>query len=84
MKNITRVIILAQVFILVSLSSCMMFKNSPKIYVIDLVCGMKVDKAEAYTWKYDSVTYYFDTYNCKESFKMNPKKYIENKCVIQK
>ncbi len=84
MKNITRVIILAQIFILVSLSSCMMFKNSPKIYVIDPVCGMKVDKAEAYTWKYDSVTYYFDTYNCKESFKMNPKKYIENKCVIQK
>jgi len=84
MKNINRVIILAQIFILVSLSSCMMFRNSPKVYVIDPVCGMKVDKNEAFIWKHDSVTYYFDTYNCKETFKMNPKKYIGNNLVVKK
>jgi YHS domain-containing protein len=43
----------------------------------DLVCGMKVNKTQAYTYKYKDVEYYFDSKNCKESFKMNPEKFIK-------
>ena len=46
----------------------------------DLVCGMKVVKADAYKYKYDGKKYYFDSYNCKESFKMNPRKFIDKAC----
>lgn len=49
---------------------------------VDLVCGMKVDKREAFAWKYDKKKYYFDSYNCKQAFQMNPEKFINNKCVI--
>ncbi|HEU4718524.1 MAG TPA: YHS domain-containing protein, partial [Bacteroidia bacterium] len=44
-----------------------------------LVCGMKVDKPE--TYEYDKKTYYFDTYNCKETFRMNPEKFLHNVCT---
>ena len=70
-------------FITGMLTSCSIFtvpQKSPE-YVIDFVCGMKADKAEAYTWKYKGTKYYFDTYSCKESFKMNPEKFIQNKCT---
>jgi YHS domain-containing protein len=53
-------------------------------YVIDPVCGMKVDKSEAYRYKYQGATYYFDNYNCKQSFKMTPEKFLNNKCVNSK
>ncbi len=45
---------------------------------IDLVCGMKVNKSEAYTYKYKDVEYFFDTKDCKAAFKMNPEKFIKN------
>ena len=65
--------------------SCAVFMgHSAPIMVIDLVCGMKVDKSEAYEWKCDGVKYYFDTYNCKETFKMNPEKFLKNKCTEMK
>jgi YHS domain-containing protein len=44
----------------------------------DLVCGMKVNTSEAYSYKYKGVEYFFDNKNCKESFKMNPEKFIKN------
>ena len=47
----------------------------------DLVCGMKVDKSEAYIWKYQNTKYYFCGYDCKHVFEMEPEKYINNKCV---
>ena len=59
-------------------------KNSPPEYVVDLVCNMKVQKSEAYKYKYDGKKYYFDSYTCKQSFKMNPKKFINNQCAPQK
>ena len=66
-----------------TLEFCTLSKGSIKNpeYVIDLVCGMKVDKSEAYTYKYENKKYFFDSYNCKQTFKMNPKKYLENKCA---
>jgi YHS domain-containing protein len=66
------------------LVACAIFKSGPPEYAIDLVCNMKVQKSEAYTWKYEGKRYYFDTYTCKESFKMNPKKFVENKCTDAK
>ena len=86
-SKLTKRIILvgAGVFLMVSvLGSCKLLVAHPPVYVIDSVCGMKVDKSEAYEWKYNGVKYYFDTYNCKEAFKMNPEKVIENKCVETK
>ena len=45
-------------------------------YKIDPVCGMKISKSDAYHYKYEGITYYFDKYECKETFKMNPTKFI--------
>jgi YHS domain-containing protein len=47
-------------------------------YKTDLVCGMKTDKSEAYTYKYKGVEYFFDSKDCKTAFKMNPEKFIKN------
>ena len=44
----------------------------------DLVCGMKVNKSEAYNYKYKDVEYFFDSKDCKEAFKMNPEKFVKN------
>jgi YHS domain-containing protein len=50
--------------------------------VVDLVCNMKItDLSEAYKWKYKDKTYYFDSQTCKETFKMNPMKFINNTCT---
>jgi YHS domain-containing protein len=49
--------------------------------IIDPVCNMKIkDSSEAFTWKYKEKVYYFDSNVCKESFKMNPEKFINNSC----
>ena len=45
---------------------------------IDLVCGMKASKSEAYSYKYKDVEYFFDSKDCKAAFKMNPEKFIKN------
>lgn len=60
------------------LTSCGAFKDgkSPK-YAIDPVCGMKADLSEAYSCKYKGVKYFFDSYHCKETFKMNPAKFVK-------
>jgi YHS domain-containing protein len=59
------------------IASCAMLKgNSSSNLVSDPVCGMKVEKSEAFTYKYEGTTYYFDKYQCKETFKMNPKNFI--------
>lgn len=65
---------------ILALSSCAVFKgDSPKTYKIDPVCGMKVDKSNAYTYEYEGKSYYFDTFSCKESFIMNPTIFLDNK-----
>ena len=65
------------------LGSCTVINSSQSApeYMIDPVCGMKVDKAEAYTSKYKDNKYYFDNYNCKQSFKMNPEKFLQTNCA---
>ncbi len=67
------------------------FKMNPQKFLLnqctsdmittDPVCGMKVNKAESYNLKYKEQNYYFDSYECKETFKMNPEKFIKNKCA---
>ena len=69
---------------LVTTGACTVFKNNSPEYAVDPVCGMKVQQSEAYRWKYEEKRYYFDTYTCKQSFKMNPKKFSENKCTTLK
>ncbi|HXC03183.1 MAG TPA: YHS domain-containing protein [Bacteroidia bacterium] len=64
-----------------TLFSCTAAKNTEPKTAKDLVCGMDVDKSEAYTSKYKGVNYYFDTYNCKHVFSMDPDKFISNRCV---
>lgn len=44
----------------------------------DLVCEMKVNTSEAYSYKYKGVEYFFDSKDCKAAFKMNPEKFIKN------
>jgi YHS domain-containing protein len=66
------------------LDACSIFKSTPTKYAIDPVCNMKVDTKEAFSEKYKGQEYYFDSYNCKESFKMNPESYLAKKnCDIK-
>ncbi len=74
----------ALLFVLVIvLTSCtfLFYPNKSPEFATDLVCGMKVNKSDAYVLKYNGSKYYFDNYNCKATFKMNPEKFITNKCV---
>jgi hypothetical protein len=60
LKLITSGIALVSIF-----SSCGVFKSdSVTQYEIDPVCGMKVDKSEAFSYKYNGKTYFFDKNNC--------------------
>ena len=66
------------------MSGCVIFKTKPVEYEIDPVCHMKVDKSEAYMWKYNNVKYYFDNIHCKETFKMNPEAVLKrNACDVK-
>ena len=58
-------------------------KCTPPLADIDLVCGLKVDKSESYDWKYNGESYYFHSNDCRESFKINPEKFIQNKCATK-
>ncbi len=53
--------------------------TSIKFY-IDPVCNMKIEKGSSYDYKYKGEAYHFDNYNCRETFKMSPEKFIKNKC----
>ena len=68
---------------MIILQSCsfLFYPEKSPVYATDLVCGMKVNKADAYVWRYNGNKYYFDNYNCKQTFKMNPEKFLNNKCV---
>lgn len=67
------------------------FKMNPQKFLLDqctsnmkttdLVCGMTINKEESYDLKYKGQNYYFDSYECKETFKMNPEKFVKNKCA---
>ena len=35
---------------------------------------------EAFLYKYKGKDYFFDSYDCKQAFKMNPDKFINNMC----
>lgn len=59
------------------IASCAVNKTQEPKFSYCPVCNMKVDLAEAYKWKYNNSNYYFDSYNCKEAFKMNPEKFIK-------
>ena len=83
MKTKNHIQLLLILGVIIALQSCTMLayhEKSPE-YVTDLVCGLKVDKTDAYTWKYKGEKYYFDNYNCKESFKTNPENFINKKCI---
>ena len=41
--------------------------------------------AEAYTWEYKGVEYYFDNINCQKVFKMDPENILKkNSCEPKK
>jgi YHS domain-containing protein len=80
MKNTIFKIIALSILVMI-IKSCAAAKPASTTIYIDPVCGMKVDKSASFDWKYSGKTYYFDAYECKETFKMNPQKFIDNKCV---
>ncbi len=64
------------------LESCVIFNyNQTPDYTVDIVCGKKTDKSEAYESSFKGNKYYFDSYNCKQIFKQNPQKFIDNRCA---
>ena len=82
MKNVNYLVSFLIVSMIV-LQSCsfLFYPEKSPVYATDLVCGMKVNKTDAYVWRYKGSKYYFDNYNCKAIFKMNPEKFLNNKCV---
>ncbi len=56
-------------------------KPTTREIVLDIVCGMKVNTAESYDLKHNGKTYYFDSYDCREAFKQNPRKFLYKKCT---
>lgn len=82
MKNkLYRRINILIISILFTSCSVLSYQEKTSEFVDDLVCGMKVNKSEAYEWKYKGNKYFFDNYNCKEAFKMNPERFINNPCI---
>jgi YHS domain-containing protein len=69
------------VTILMIFVSCAASKLSGNEIVTDSVCGMKVNKFESYVWKYSGTKYYFESFDCREIFKLKPQYYIDKKCV---
>lgn len=67
------------------------FKKNPKTFLekkcvankvsVDPVCGVKIDLSESYDYKYEGRVYHFHSIECKEAFKMNPKKFWKNFCA---
>lgn len=66
------------------MTGCAIFKPHEQKFSNCPVCGMRVDLSEAYCWKYKRSKYYFDSYNCKEAFKMNPEKFISKNTADKK
>lgn len=70
------------------------FKLDPQKYLlnkctanmtdVDPVSGRKVNKEESYDYKYNGQVYHFETAETKETFKVNPEKFLKNKCAAPK
>ena len=54
---------------------------TPDMTTIDHVCGLTLNKAESYDLKYKGQNYYFDSYECRETFKSNPEKFLKSICI---
>jgi YHS domain-containing protein len=80
-KNITQIVSSFIAFnIILAISSFDVVNGQSALKTeIDPVCGMKVAKTQALTYKYEGKDYYFDNNNCKETFSMNPQKFIPKK-----
>ena len=44
----------------------------------DLVCGMRIDSADAVRVEYHGKTYYFCSYSCKREFEDRPDEYAKH------
>ena len=53
--------------------------DSTSSSVVDVICGMTIDKGTAeFTSEYKGTTYYFCALSCKNEFDANPEKYISS------
>ena len=77
-KSNFRIVTLFLLTILVQSCSNFNFKEKPTVYAVDMVCNMRVNVSEAFLYKYKGKNYFFDSYDCKQAFKMNPDKFINN------
>jgi YHS domain-containing protein len=73
------IVVVGMIGTLNSCSGLRMSSGRPQYY-IDPVCNMKVAKGDSFDFKFKDSVYHFDSYNCRETFKMNPEKFIGNKC----
>ncbi|MGZ4116059.1 MAG: YHS domain-containing protein [Bacteroidia bacterium] len=69
----------AALIVFTTIVACSVFKTPEQKFAVDPVCNIKVDERDAYSYEYNKQQYYFDTYNCKETFKMNPDTYLKRK-----
>ncbi len=78
-KSTLLILLILAISTIFSYCSLFNYKDKNEAEVVDIVCGMKVKKSEAYISKYKGENYYFDTNNCKKAFEMNPQKFIDSK-----
>lgn len=79
MKNVFyKALAIALIAIVISAcSTTKAVKSSNDELETDLVCNMKVKKFDTFTFVYKDKTYYFDSHECREAFKMNPDKFVK-------
>jgi YHS domain-containing protein len=65
------------IVISIMLNACSLFKYPETVFETCPVCHMSIDRSDALVYKYKDVKYYFDKYECKQVFKMNPEIVIE-------
>ncbi len=87
-KRVYNLIALSILFFLLSATNVIMAQSKSsrvakpiRDTTVCCVCGMKIYINSSYDVKYKGVKYYFDTYNCKATFKLNPEKFINNVCT---
>lgn len=56
-------------------------KCTANMTTVDPVSGRKVNMEESYDMKYNGKVYHFESAETKETFKMNPEKFLKNKCA---
>jgi YHS domain-containing protein len=66
--------------LLTLLTGCISSEKAEREESIDLVCHVPVNKATSFKFRHAGTDYFFDSYDCREAFKRNPKNFLDKTC----